>query len=80
MRITDTIHADHQQLKSYYDQILHAADEDDQTRYQNQLVWEMARHVVGEELVVYPALEKASRDGANDRQMVSGVAAWSVFQ
>lgn len=73
MRITDCIHEDHEQLRSYHDRIVHAPSEDEQTRYQNQLVWELARHVVGEDLVVYPALEKFSRDGASDRQMVSGV-------
>ncbi|KAL6238344.1 hypothetical protein BDW75DRAFT_227979 [Aspergillus navahoensis] len=31
---------------------------DEQIRYQNLFVWELARHVVGEEIVVYPALEK----------------------
>lgn len=79
MRITDLIHADHQQLQSYYDQVLHATDEDEQTRYQNQLVWALARHVVGEELVVYPALANASRDVTWDNQMVGGVAALVDF-
>ncbi|KAJ5179950.1 hypothetical protein N7492_003160 [Penicillium capsulatum] len=78
MRITDAIRADHQQLQSYYDQILHAPDEDEQTRYQNQLVWELARHIVGEDLVVYPALEQTTRDGARDRQTIKEQLA--IFQ
>ena len=36
---------------------------DEQTRAQNQLTWELARNLVGEELVLYPAIEKYLRDG-----------------
>lgn len=38
--------------------MLHAGDCDHQDRYGNQFVWELVRHSVGEELVVYPAIEK----------------------
>jgi hypothetical protein len=31
---------------------------DEQTRWANQFRWELARHSVGEELVIYPAFEK----------------------
>lgn len=62
-RITDVICADHRTLESYYDRILHAEDGDEQTRYQNNFTWELARHVVGEEIVLFPALEKYLRDG-----------------
>lgn len=34
-----------------------------ETRAQNQLTWELARALVGEELVLYPAIEKYLRDG-----------------
>lgn len=69
-RITDAVHADHRDLESYYERILHAEDEDEQTRLQNHFTWELARHVVGEDLVVFPALEKYLRDGdaTEDRQ------------
>jgi len=30
---------------------------DQQTRWANQFIWEVARHSIGEELVVYPLLE-----------------------
>ena len=33
-------------------------DVDHQTRYGNQFTWELARHSVAEELLVYPAMEK----------------------
>ncbi|KAJ5777623.1 HHE domain protein [Penicillium odoratum] len=68
-RISDTIYADHRELKLYYDQIIHSEDADEQTRWQNQFTWELARHVVGEELVLYPALNKyLHQDVAEDRQ------------
>ena len=36
---------------------------DEQTRDRNQLTWELARNLVGEELVLYPAMERYLRDG-----------------
>jgi len=71
-RIIDAIKQDHREIESYYDHILRASDEDEQTRYQNQFIWELARHSIGEELVVYPALEKYVSGGvemaSKDRQ------------
>jgi hypothetical protein len=55
-RITDTVKQDHQK-------IINAKDRDEQTRYQNLFTWELARHSIGEELVVYPAFEKHLPDG-----------------
>lgn len=63
MRISDSIKNDHVELKSFADLILKSTDPDEQTRFQNQFTWELARHAVGEELVVYPALEKYLKDG-----------------
>jgi len=57
-RVTDAIKHDHAELKEYYDNILGAKDSDSKVRWQNQFVWELARHSIGEELVVYPAMEK----------------------
>ncbi|RHZ58941.1 HHE domain protein [Aspergillus thermomutatus] len=62
-RLMDTIKKDHRELEEYYNIILSSNDTDEQTRFQNKLTWELARHAVGEELVVYPALEKHLRDG-----------------
>lgn len=69
-RISDAIRTDHRNLEAYYDRIADAQDSDEQTRYQNQFTWELARHVVGEELVLYPALEAQLPDGdtGEDRQ------------
>lgn len=63
MRISESIKNDHVELKSFADLILKSTDPDEQTRFQNQFTWELARHAVGEELVVYPALEKYLKDG-----------------
>lgn len=62
-RITDAIQADHRSLESFHDRINQAEDDDEKSRLQNQFTWELARHVVSEELVLFPALEKYLRDG-----------------
>lgn len=62
-RISDTIKKDHREIESYYDRILGATDKTEQIRFQNQFTWELARHSIGEELVVYPAFEKHVSSG-----------------
>lgn len=57
-KISDAVKTDHRELKEYYDKIVHANHMEEQVRYQNQFVWELARHSIAEELVLYPALEK----------------------
>jgi hemerythrin superfamily protein len=71
--ISEAITKDHQELEQYYNEVLNSNDHDHQTRYGNQFTWELARHSVGEELVVYPAFERLLGDkGAemaeNDRK------------
>lgn len=61
-RLTNCIRADHRDLALCYRRIVDAADEDEQTRHQNQFTWELARHLVGEELVLFPAMQKNVRD------------------
>src|SRR5579859_7384447 len=56
--ISDAIIHDHKELKDYYGKIKNASDSDTKKRWRNQFVWELARHSIGEELVVYPAMEK----------------------
>jgi hemerythrin superfamily protein len=63
VRISEAITQDHQKLEYYYDTIVNSEDEDEQTRFQNQFTWELARHAVAEELVVYPAIEKVVPEG-----------------
>jgi hypothetical protein len=61
--ISDTIKHDHVALRNGYNKILGTTDLDEKRRWQNQFTWDLARHAVGEELVVYPALEKVLADG-----------------
>ncbi|CAI7655158.1 unnamed protein product [Penicillium glandicola] len=63
VRISEAIKDDHRKLESYYNIIVNSEDEDEQTRFQNQFTWELARHAVAEELVVFPAVEKLRSDG-----------------
>jgi len=48
-------------MYEYYDQYKRARDRGDidgQARWVHQLAWEIARHAVGEEIVVYPLMEQ----------------------
>lgn len=54
----DLIIHDHSELSDYYQKIKNAQDEETKVRWQNQFTWELARHSIAEELVVYPAMEK----------------------
>ncbi|KAH1998924.1 hypothetical protein KXV80_005029 [Aspergillus fumigatus] len=63
-RLMDTIKKDHRELEEYYKIIVSSRDTDEQIRFQNKFTWELARHAIGEELVVYPALEKYLPGGA----------------
>jgi len=56
--ITAAIKKDHEELKEYYNNYKIAPTEKDQTEWANQFRWELARHAVGEELLLYPAFEK----------------------
>lgn len=62
-RLIDAIKQDHREIESYYDRISKSINRDEQTQYQNIFTWELARHSIGEELVVYPALERRVREG-----------------
>jgi hypothetical protein len=49
------------QMYEYYDEYTRArnnSDDDAAGRWARQLTWEVARHAVGEEIVVYPLMEK----------------------
>ncbi|CAG8939917.1 unnamed protein product [Penicillium salamii] len=62
-RILPTIKHDHQELVYHSQKIFTSTNPDEQTRYQNQFTWELARHLIGEELVVYPAIIASLSDG-----------------
>jgi len=56
-----SVKEDHEEMYLYHDEYKRAHDAGDiaaQTRWARQLTWEIARHAVGEELVVYPLMEK----------------------
>jgi len=57
--ISDLVTHDHRELEEYYGKITDpGSDHDTKTRYQNQFIWELARHSIAEEIVLYPAMEK----------------------
>jgi hemerythrin superfamily protein len=62
-RIIDAIKQDHREIEDYYNKILSATTEKEKIQWQNQFTWELARHSIGEELVVYPVFEKNLPDG-----------------
>ncbi|EPX75380.1 cation binding protein [Schizosaccharomyces octosporus yFS286] len=57
-RISDVVFKDHRELQDQYKNIKAAKDADTAIRWQNQFVWELARHSLGEEIVVYPKFKK----------------------
>jgi hemerythrin superfamily protein len=63
--ISDVVKKDHRKIQSYYDKIIHSSDEDEQVRFQNLFTWELARHAIGEELVLYPVFEKHLAGGVD---------------
>ncbi|SJL07593.1 related to HHE domain protein [Armillaria ostoyae] len=57
--LTAAIKEDHEEMYEYYDHYVKASGNTDaQARWSRQLTWEIARHAVGEEIVVYPLMEK----------------------
>lgn len=61
--ITDAIKKDHREIEEYYDRIISSTTDKEKIQWQNQFTWELARHSIGEELVVYPQFEKLLPDG-----------------
>jgi hemerythrin superfamily protein len=57
--ITEAITKDHREIEQYYNEVINnPGNHDHQQRFGNQFTWELARHSIAEELVVYPAFEK----------------------
>ncbi|PPR04198.1 hypothetical protein CVT24_010746 [Panaeolus cyanescens] len=57
--ITHAIIEDHREMYAFYDEyVKHEGNPEAQSKWARQLIWEVARHAVGEELVVYPLMEK----------------------
>ncbi|KAI1766292.1 hemerythrin HHE cation binding domain-containing protein [Hypoxylon sp. FL1150] len=76
-KVSDVIKHDHRELEEYYDKMVKASDDDERERYQNAFTWELTRHSIGEEIVVYPAMEEhvpggkamAEKDRAEHREV-----------
>lgn len=62
-RVSEAVKQDHREIEDYYSKILSSSSTDEKTRWQNQFTWELARHSVGEELIIYPAMEKLLPNG-----------------
>ncbi|KAF7292735.1 hypothetical protein MIND_01171800 [Mycena indigotica] len=61
--LTHAIREDHQEMYEYYENYQKSAgDLDAQARWARQLTWEIARHAVAEEIVVYPLMEELLGD------------------
>ncbi|GLB37091.1 putative HHE domain-containing protein [Lyophyllum shimeji] len=57
--LSDAIEKDHKEMYDFYDEYVKAAGNPDaQERWATQLRWEVARHAVGEEIIVYPLMEE----------------------
>jgi len=57
--LKQAIKEDHDEMYAYHNEYVKSkGDPDAQTRWTNLLTWEIARHAVGEEIVVYPLMEK----------------------
>jgi len=62
MDVTQRVIDDHGDIKAAYDKIKALPDSEAQ-KWFHQLLWTIARHSAGEELVVYPLLEKTGPTG-----------------
>ncbi|KAK7928843.1 hypothetical protein PG985_005841 [Apiospora marii] len=55
--VTEAITKDHRELEEYYHGVVNSSNVDHRIRYANRFTWELTRHSVGEELIVYPAMK-----------------------
>jgi hypothetical protein len=55
--LTEAITDDHRKLHQYYNEIVNSSDNEHKERWGNQFIWELARHSVAEEIIVYPSME-----------------------
>jgi hypothetical protein len=56
--LTEAIKEDHEEMYEYHENYNSAPNADERARWARQLTWEVARHAVGEEIVVYPLMEE----------------------
>lgn len=56
-RISEVIKRDHRELEEAYNNIVTSTTTEDKVKWRNQFTWELARHSIGEEILVYPRME-----------------------
>jgi len=61
--IIEQVREDHAELEKYYMNYRKASTQDESKRWFNQFLWEISRHSVAEELVLYPLMEKQGATG-----------------
>ncbi|KAJ4417046.1 hypothetical protein N0V82_006400 [Gnomoniopsis sp. IMI 355080] len=64
--VSDEVKRDHRELEILYKGLIQAVDECDDTAavaLQNQLSWELARHLVAMQLFVFPGTEQRAEEG-----------------
>ena len=62
-RISEVVRRDHRDLEEAYNKIVSATTTDEKVKWRNQLTWELARHSIGEEILVYPRIERLFSHG-----------------
>jgi hemerythrin superfamily protein len=61
--LSDVIKSHHREIEECYTKALNGKTHDEKERWGNQFTWELARHAIGEDLVLYPKLEQHLPDG-----------------
>ncbi|KAK2624534.1 hypothetical protein QTJ16_006484 [Diplocarpon rosae] len=56
MLVSQAIGQDHRYLDECHDKLKAAPTTEEQIKWRNMLVWNLARHAISEELIVYPAM------------------------
>lgn len=62
-RISEIIRRDHRELEEAYHNIVDAKTTEEKVQWRNQFTWELARHSIGEEILVYPRIERLFSHG-----------------
>jgi hemerythrin superfamily protein len=84
-RVSEPVKRDHHELEKCYNNMMVSKDLDTTKRWQNQFTWELARHSIAEEIVVYSAFERhlpngeemAEKDRSQRREACRSNAAWA---
>ncbi len=61
----EIIKEDHSEVKQYYRNYKSMTDPSEKKKWFNLMMWELARHSVAEELVLYPDIESIGAEGAS---------------